>query len=212
MALLHEATLHPTKLELLAAWLPDRPWSRIPAGATVERVAACRFDDPAGQVGIETMLVRAGDGPVHHAPLTYRDAPIEGAEAWLVGTTQHSVLGLRYVYDASADPVYLAALAGAILTGAGEAAEFIEVDGQPQPREPLMSVRGSGTPGAPVPTVNTVLRVVNHDPTRIETDALELALVRVLDGGAQPTGPTLTGSWPGLAAPVPLAYVVNGGD
>ena len=212
MALLHNATLHPTKLELLAAWLPDRPWSRIPAGAPIERVAACRFDDPAGAVGIETILVRSGDGPVHHTPLTYRDAPIEGAEAWLVGTMQHSVLGLRYAYDASADPVYAATLAGAILTGAGEAEEFIEVDGRPQPRAPLMSVRGSGTPGTSVPAVNKIQRVVDHDPTRVGTDALELAVVRVLDGNARPTGPTLTGTWPGLAAPVPLAYVVSGGD
>jgi hypothetical protein len=46
----------------------------------------------------------------------------------------------------------------------------------------------------------------------VGTDALELAVVRVLDGNARPTGPTLTGTWPGLAAPVPLAYVVSGGD
>jgi hypothetical protein len=209
MALLHDATLRPTKLELLAAWLPDRPWSRIPAGATIERVAACRFDDPAGEVGIETILVRSGDGPIHHTPLTYRGAPLDGADAWLIGTMEHSVLGLRYAYDASADPVYAAALATAILTGAGEAEEFIEVDGQPRRREPHMTVRGSGTAGTPGPTVNTVRRVVNHDPTRVETDSLELAVVRVLDGDTPPTGPTLTGTWPGLAAPVPLAYVVS---
>src|SRR5215475_8037664 len=97
MALLHQATLHPTKAELLAAWLPGRPWSRIPDGADVQRVASCRFDDPDGAVGIETILVRVGDGPVHHAPLTYRDAPLAGADAWLIGTAEHSVLGRRWV-------------------------------------------------------------------------------------------------------------------
>ena len=84
MALLHQATIQPTKLELLAAWLPGRPWSRVPEGAVLQRVAGCRFDDPAGAVGVEILLVRVGDGPVHHTPLTYRDAPLAGAEAWLV--------------------------------------------------------------------------------------------------------------------------------
>ncbi|MGH3742660.1 MAG: maltokinase N-terminal cap-like domain-containing protein, partial [Micromonosporaceae bacterium] len=64
MALLHRATLHPTKLELLAGWLPGRRWFRGEAASEVVRVASYRFDDPAGEVGIETMLVRAADGPV----------------------------------------------------------------------------------------------------------------------------------------------------
>jgi len=32
-------------------------------------------------------------------PLTYRGAPLDGAEDALVGTTEHGVLGRRWVYD-----------------------------------------------------------------------------------------------------------------
>jgi maltokinase-like protein len=128
MALLHQAELHPTKLELLAAWLPQRHWYQGLAGAEIERVAACRFDDPAGAVGIETILVRTAGGPIHHVPLTYRDAPMVGGDAWLVGTCEHSVLGRRWVYDACGDPVYAAALASAIFAGTGQADEFLATD------------------------------------------------------------------------------------
>lgn len=94
MALLHRAELYPSKLELLAVWLPTRPWYRGPADPAPQRVAACRFDDPAGAVGIETMLVRAGES-VYHTPLTYRDAPLAGDADSLLGTAEHTVLGRR---------------------------------------------------------------------------------------------------------------------
>ncbi|HET6214635.1 MAG TPA: hypothetical protein VFE14_17350 [Micromonosporaceae bacterium] len=208
MAVLHQtAELHPTKLELLAAWLPSRRWYQGPAGAEVERVAACRFDDPAGAVGIETMLVRAGGGPIHHVPLTYRGAPLEGGDAWLVGTCEHSVLGHRWVYDACGDPVYAAALASAIFGGTGQAEEFAEIDGRLQRREPVMTVTGSGVHGADVPVVHTVRRVVDEDPTLIATDSVELAVVRVIDGSNHPAGATLTGRWNDLPAAVLLASV-----
>ncbi len=138
MALLHRADIRPSKLELLAAWLPSRNW--YTGGAEVARVAAYRFDDPAGQVGIETLLVRGGDGPVHQVPLTYRGTPLDGADEWLVGTTEHSVLGRRWVYDAVGDPVYAAALAEAILAGTGQAEEYFEVDGRREVRPPSMGI------------------------------------------------------------------------
>jgi len=115
MALLHRAELHPTKLELLAGWLPGRRWYRERSAAGLVRVSSYRFDDPAGAVGIETMLVMAGDGPIYQVPLTYRGAPLEDGDGWLVGTAEHSVLGRRWVYDACGDPVYVAALTSAIL-------------------------------------------------------------------------------------------------
>ncbi|MCI4067069.1 hypothetical protein MRQ36_32690, partial [Micromonospora sp. R77] len=151
MALLHRAEIRPTKLELLATWLPGRRWFHGPAGTEPVRVAGFRFDDPAGEVGIETILVRAGDGPVHQVPLTYRGAPLAGADGWLVGTTHHTVLGPRWVYDGCGDPVYAAALADAILAGTGQAREFFEVDGERQYREPSMTVAATGTGDAPAP-------------------------------------------------------------
>lgn len=205
MALLHRATLRPTKLDLLATWLPGRPWYQGPAGADVVSRGAYRFDDPAGAVGIETMLVGAADGPVHQVPLTYRDAPLAGAEDWLLGTTEHSTLGTRWVYDGCADPVYAAALAHAVRTGAGQAEQYFEVDGRREVRAPSMTVAVTGAGDAAVAPVGVVRRVVDGDETVIVTDSVELVVVR-RPAAAEPTGPTLLGSWDGQPTSVPLAY------
>jgi hypothetical protein len=212
MALLHRADLTPTKLELLNSWLPTRAWYAGPATPDLTKVGAFRFDDPAGEVGVETLLVRAGDGPVLQIPLTYRAAPLDGAEQWLVGTTEHSVLGPRWVYDASGDPVYAATLAHTILTGAGQAAEEFEVDGVRQTRQSDMHATGSGHPGASVPGVTSVIRVQDTHPTRIATNSLNLTVIRVLtDDPADPgDAPTLTATWPGNPTPRLLAYATAG--
>ncbi|WP_433392312.1 CG0192-related protein [Micromonospora sp. KLBMP9576] len=206
MALMHWATMNPTKAALLMAWLPGRPWFQGTAGADVERVAGYRFDDPAGAVGVETLLVRAGDGPIHQVPLTYRDAPLAGGDDWLVGTSEHSALGRRWVYDACADPVYAATLAAAVLADAGQAEEFFEVDGQREYRELTMSITGSGTRGADLPPVDAVRQVVEDDLTLVVTDSVELAVVRRLDGATAAEGAVLTGTWRGQPSPLPLAY------
>jgi hypothetical protein len=207
MALLHQADLRPTKLELLATWLPTRTWHRGQATAELTRVAAYRFDDPAGEVGIETMLVRAGDGPVIQVPLTYRGAPLVGGDAWLIGNMEHSVLGRRWVYDACGDPMYATTLAATIFGSASQAEEFIEISGQLQRREPLMSVSGSGKANAP--TIGSLVRVDDGDPTLIVTDTVELTVARILDvsgiQAATAEALTLTGAWQGQPAPVILA-------
>jgi hypothetical protein len=204
MALIHQATLRPTKLELLAAWLPGRGWYTGPAGEVL-RVATFRFDDPAGAVGIETMLVRVGDGPVHQVPLTYREAPLAGGDDLLLGTAEHSALGKRWIYDGSADPVYAAALASAILGNTGQAEQFTQVGGGLERREFSMSIASSATEGGKVPAVDAIQRVVEGDPTLIVTDTVELAVIRRLEGSTGLTGAVLTGAWPGQAAPMPLA-------
>jgi hypothetical protein len=175
-------------------------------------VAAYRFDDPAGAVGIETLLVRAGDGPLLQVPLTYRDAPLDGHDKWLVGTTDHSVLGQRWVYDACGDPVYASALADTILTGGGQAEEFIEIDGRLEHRESSTSVRGGGAEGTDVPTIKALVRVDDGDPTVILTDSVELTVARILDATSGRPGQagaeqlTLTGIWSGQGAPLLLAH------
>ncbi|MEU5938060.1 hypothetical protein ABZ807_02550 [Micromonospora sp. NPDC047548] len=209
MALLHRATLRPTKLELLTGWLPGRGWYDGPAGVDVMRVAGYRFDDPAGAVGIETLLVRAGDGPIHQVPLTYRGAPLDGADRWLIGTIEHSALGRRWVYDACGDPVYAAALAAAILAGTGQAEEYFEVDGVREQRPPMMVIDSSGADDADLPQVGTPRQVVDADPALIVADAVELAVVRRLDRGTSSAGAALTGTWEGQPTPVPLAYAAR---
>jgi hypothetical protein len=209
MALLHRATLRPSKLDLLTAWLPGRPWYGGTAGADVVSLGAYRFDDPAGAVGIETILVGTAGGPVHQVPLTYRGAPLHGADEWLLGTTEHSVLGPRWVYDACADPVYATALARAVLTGAGQAEQYFEVDGRRETREPSMTIAGSGAGNADVAPAGAVLRVEDTEDTLIVTDTVELTVVRRPGIGSPtgtPAGATLTGAWNGQSNLVPLAY------
>ncbi|GIF46146.1 hypothetical protein DFJ67_6206 [Asanoa ferruginea] len=210
MALLHRADLRPTKLELISGWLPGRRWHQAAAG-DLDRVAAFRFDDPAGSVGIETMLVRYGDGPVHHVPLTYRDAPLPGCDAWLVGTTEHSVLGKRWVYDAAGDPVYLSAVAGAIIAGTGGAEEFVDVDGKGtlEQREPLMTARGTGVPGSTAPGVESIRRIEEHgDHTMVQFGSLRIVIVRRITDGDLPAA-ALVGRW-AEQPEVILAFLSNG--
>lgn len=205
MALIHQADLRPSKLELVGGWAPTRPWGGAAAGTELEQVAAYRFDDPAGEVGIETFVVRAGD-VLLHVPLTYRGAPAEGQEAHLVGTLEHSVLGRRWVYDACGDPVYVAALAGAVLTGSPQAEELVVVEGGRQPREPSARVVGSGSAADATGPLGALTTTDSVDATTVRVDAWELVVRRVLDPSAAADGAaTLTGTWAGRSTPVLLA-------
>lgn len=187
MALIYRATIRPTKLELIGRWLPAQPWYDGPVGTAPTALGAYRFDDPDGEVGMETHLVRVGDGPVLHVPLTYRSSALAGAEAALVGTMDHSVLGERWVYDGCADPVYVAALTAVIRRQAEQADEFVHVDGQTERREPTVVVTATG--GTPAPgTGLRVSRVVDTD-------------VRAGDA------PCLVGTWKGQPEPTVLAAV-----
>ena len=199
--MLHRAELHPTKLELLAAWLPGRGWYRTQANADLVRVASFRFDDPDGAVGIETMLgIRTDRGPIHQVPLTYRDAPLLDGDDWLIGTAEHSVPGRRWVYDGSADPVYAAALTGAILTGGRQVDEYLEVNGRQR----------RSRPHTHTPPFAAIRHVLDDDPTLIVTDSLELAVVRRVGSSSGPPGAasnhaTLTGTWHGQPTPLQMA-------
>jgi hypothetical protein len=150
MALIHRAQLQPSKLELIEPWLRARVWFVGDFSAALTSVVAYRFDDPEGEVGIETLLLRSGDGPVLQVPLTYRGAPLDGADDRLIGTMQHSVLGRRWVYDATGDPAYIAALATAAFRGGVQADEYVDVDGESVFRESTARVYGSGAAGGTV--------------------------------------------------------------
>lgn len=113
MALIHRTTLKPNKLELLTAWLPTRPWYVGSAVPNLSKAGGFRLDDPQGEVGIEFMVVTDTSGPhpaTYLAPLTYRGAPLDGADHALVGTAEHGVLGQRWIYDGCHDPVLVAQL------------------------------------------------------------------------------------------------------
>jgi Maltokinase N-terminal cap domain len=123
MAIIHDTTMSPGKLELLTAWLPAQPWyldgGRAPRLA---KAGGFRLDDPHGEVGIEFMVVTDGSGDgatAYQVPLTYRARALAGADAGLIGTSEHGVLGHRWIYDGTRDPVLVAQLV-ALLQGAAE--------------------------------------------------------------------------------------------
>ncbi|AYC40450.1 maltokinase N-terminal cap-like domain-containing protein [Streptomyces griseorubiginosus] len=108
MAIIHHTTLKPTKLELLTTWLPTRPWYAGSGTPELTKAGGFRLDDPEGEVGIEFMVALDTSGPepvAYHVPLTYRAAPLPGADQALVGTMEHGVLGPRWAYDGVHDPV-----------------------------------------------------------------------------------------------------------
>ncbi|MFW5468892.1 maltokinase N-terminal cap-like domain-containing protein [Knoellia sp. CPCC 206435] len=115
MAELHKgAHLTPTKPELVQSWMGSQRWYAAKgASPSVRRLTSWRLGDPAGEVGVETLVVADDSGPapvVYQVPLTYRGAPVPELEHALVGVMEHSVLGRRWVYDAPHDPVYAAQL------------------------------------------------------------------------------------------------------
>jgi hypothetical protein len=178
MGIVHKATLSPSKQEIVAAWLPTRSWA---GGRTIaEKVAEYRLDDPEGDVGVETILWRADDGALLQTPLTYRAAPLVGAEDHLITTTRHSVLGERWVYDGCGDPVWAATLATAIATGGRQSQMYVEDGGERVEIPARMQVRGSGG-DSPAPVVTTVDDVGDDGAvTTVRAGAVELALARVV--------------------------------
>ncbi len=182
MAILYRAELRPSKIELITSWLDAQSWG---GSGEVTALGAYRYDDPDGAVGIEGHLV-SRDGVVLHLPLTYRDAPLDEPSAHLVGRLQHSVLGERFVYDATTDPVAVGCLARALRGTQQQAVlEIHDSDVMVDHRDPTVSLNvAPGDDEQPVGCVRVSL----------ETGA-ELRVVRVVDAD-QPAGTArLVASW-----------------
>lgn len=181
MSIIHQAELTPGKREIIAGWLPEQPW-REGTGETV-LVGAYRFDDPAGEVGLEVHLVRSGAGPVQQVPLSYRGEAVPELSDSLVGTMEHSVLGTRYVYDAVADPVFRAELTRVIAEADRQTPLMVvQADGSEEERDSSVTVRGSGHP-APESGWR-VLRTPVERPEGEAAPGLSGAIVTPLDGSA----------------------------
>jgi hypothetical protein len=207
MAVHHPATIVPTKLELLQAWVPHQPWLGGADASVLTKLGSYRFDDPDGEVGIETHLLGTADGQVLQVPLTYRGAPRTGAEGSLITTMTHTTLGDRWIYDGCYDPVYVTALVSAILTGGREADLYAATDAGLVLEPTTTHVRGSGSfASASVPALTAP--AVSHIGTTTTIDAgVRLTLPRVIITTTLTEAAALRGTWPGQESPVVLATV-----
>jgi len=93
--------------EFLPPWVARQPWYAGTGIPTLRMVGAFRFEDPDGEVGIETHLLADGSH-LYQLPMTYRAAPLAGGA--LIATAEHSELGRRWIFDAESDPVWRAEL------------------------------------------------------------------------------------------------------
>lgn len=122
-ATIYDATLSPTKDELLAAHSP-----------IVERIGSYSVVDRDGEVGIEVLVGRDVNGAVRQFGVTYRDAGAKLDDELM--PMDHSVLGARSVAPLTTDPVAVRELIRTILAG-GEGATFSN-------GAPIFAVRGTG--------------------------------------------------------------------
>jgi len=204
MARFHAATITPTKSELIADWIPTQSWGPDAPGG-VEVIGAFRFDDPDGRVGMETHLVTAG-GVTMQVPLTYRDEPLDGADAALITEMHHSALGNRWVYDGLRDPMFVLMLAGVAMTGQGEALGMAMYEGRWYIAPTDVRIHGGGWGQERVPVDGFELASDDATASVLRNDRFELiAHRRPVAGPQPPIG--LTAMWEGQSDPVVLAEV-----
>jgi len=152
VAIIHKASVSPTKAELLERLF----------GAPVTVLGSYRLDDPDGEVGVEAFIVRAGTG-TRQVVLTYRGAPVADADDDLVSTMDHSVLGQRWIYDGTRDPVAVACFRRALLGEQDQAVEELWDNerriGTREPTVQLSVLPGEPPEGDVVPVIATDLDV-----------------------------------------------------
>jgi hypothetical protein len=204
MAIFHRATITPMKAELIAEWAPTRSWGP-PASDAIEVIGSYRFDDPDGRVGMETHLVTAG-GELMQVPLTYRDEPLDGAGDALITEMQHSVLGIRWVYDGLRDPLYVVMLAGVAMTGQGEALGMAVYDGRWYIAPSNVRIHGGGWTQERVPVDRFELESDEANASVLRNDRFELTMFRRPVPGPRPAI-GLVASWDDNGETVVLAEV-----
>lgn len=207
MSLVHNATISPSKQEVAQQWLATTDWfGGDTADATAERRFSYRFDDPAGQVGVESILVRHGD-QMFQLPLTYRDAELSGAEQWFLTEMDHSALGQRWIYFGLGDPVLVNALIAAIRTGQRQ--EDYQLEGESETFPSPVTVRGTGNDESVEP-VEITGHDANGSTSVVHTTGGDLVIPHVLGSMGLGGRPGLVGQWPEGPSDVVFAVLGSG--
>ena len=192
MADIYAAQLNPGKLDVINAWVTKQDWAaELDLDANpLEPVTAYRFDDPAGEVGLEVHIVRSADMYLQ-VPLSYRGAPLEGADDAFVANMDHSVLGRRWVYAGMGDPLFRQRLDDAIATAGTSAKQYLVDEAGHRDHEITEVAHAFGT--GPLPGAGDVEMLYQLD------------LDSSVDGSE---GGLLLGRWAGQEASVILAVMV----
>lgn len=192
MADIYSAELNPGKLDAISIWLKEQDWAKDVDldRSPLEAVSSYRFDDPNGEVGVEIHIVASGDR-VFQVPVTYRGAPLEGAEDFFLSEMTHSILGRRWVYAGIGDPVFQQCL-DATITSAESSAVQYQVDDDGRRVEEITEVAQVVGTGhlAGAPAVEVVDELDVHEA--VDTSKRGLLL----------------GTWAGQESPVVLARMV----
>lgn len=202
------ATLTPHFRDFLPQWIAGQPWYLGVGVPSLTAIGFYRLEDPAGEVGIETHLVSDG-AEIYQVPMTYRGAPLTEPVSPkadpLIATAEHSELGTRWIYDATADPVWAAELI-ALVNSAGRTeltraaigittARGSRLAGQHiSPRSAtitlsrVLTAANEPVPGdsAPAPTLAPTPALA---PASVPASAPEPELLGVILGSWQPHGP-----------------------
>ncbi|MFT3661024.1 MAG: hypothetical protein QM809_06395 [Gordonia sp. (in: high G+C Gram-positive bacteria)] len=198
-----QAQLSPAKIEIVREWLSRRSWFDLdPETVVTRRRFGYRFDDPAGAVGVESVLVETGDA-VFQVPMTYRSAALPGAEDHFLATMEHSALGTRWIHFGLGDPVAVRAFVTAIVEGGSSVDVEFERDGETTTLAMLVGARGTGSGTAPADL--RIESVEAEGPVAsVVTASGTLSMPIRIDTAAAGDGAALLGAWDD-ATDVPLA-------
>ena len=192
MAIIHNTTMNPGKLDLLAVWLPAQPWYRQPGQEPeLARAGGFRLDDPQGEVGIEFMVVTDGSGDratAYQIPMTYRAGALAGADGALIGTSEHGVLGLRWIYDGVHDPVLRAQLVALIQGDAEPQAQSVSNTADP-------TVLAQPVAKGPLTPAWSEVAANGPSGTDLRAGELSLRINRVLEPGDSLSEAGLSAPW-----------------
>src|SRR5205807_4437924 len=132
--------------------------------------------------------------------------PLDRTQPGFIAAMKHSVLGDRWVYDGLRDPLYPAMLAGASMTGQGEALGMAVYDGRWYIAPTPVRITGGGWSQERVPVDGFEITADDETAPTLCNDRFEMTFFRRPAPGPRPAM-GLTATWPGQEAPVVLSAV-----